>query len=352
LEGVVKKVSGVAQDVERIGQLVGNSFTRFCGKRVFITGGTGFLGTWLLETLAWLNTQYERTCQIDILTRNPLIFLGKVPHLAGRTDIRFVTGDVKTLGYQDRAYDFIIHAAAPAEPGASRSRPFEVADTIVEGTRRVLALAAQQKPEGLLFVSSGAVYGLQPPELSRVPEDFLGGPSLNSSRAVYGEAKRYAEMLCALYREQFNVPVHIARLFTLVGPYQDLGAGFAVTDFIRDGLRGLPLRVHGDGTTVRSYYYAADCAAALFKILLEAPIGRVYNVGSDEPVSILALAEKVAAVLGSRSGIIVEQPPQSGRLPARYVPDIQLGKTEIGLGVWTSLDDALQRAVQWYQLCQ
>ncbi len=345
---MVKASPIVAQDVERVVQLVGNSLTRLLGKRVFITGGTGFLGTWLIETLAWFNTQCDRSCQIDVLTRHPENFARKAPHLAERTDIHLLAGDVQRFDYPDRAYDFIIHAAAPAEPGASQSEPFEVADTIVEGTRRVLGLAARKTPEGFLFVSSGAVYGRQPPDLSHMPEDYPGGPILNSSRAVYGEAKRYAEMLCVLYRKRFNVPLRIARPFALIGPYQDLESGFAVTDFIRDGLRGLPLRIRGDGTTIRSYYYAADCAAALFKILLDAPLGRVYNVGSDEPVTILTLAEKVAAVLGSQSSLIVEQPPQPGRPPARYVPAICLGKTEIGLDVWTSLDEALQRTIDWY----
>ena len=345
---MVKASPIVAQDVERVVQLVGNSLTRLLGKRLFITGGTGFLGTWLIETLAWFNTQCDRSCQIDVLTRHPENFARKVPHLAKRTDIHLLAGDVQRFAYPDGAYDFIIHAAAPAEPGASQRKPFEVADTIVEGTRRVLALAARKIPEGFLFVSSGAVYGIQPPALSHMPEGYPGGPNLNSSRAVYGEAKRYAETLCALYREQFSVPVRMARPFAMVGPYQDLDSGFAATDFMRDGLHNLPLHIRGDGTTVRSYYYAADCAAALLKILLDAPLGRVYNVGSDEPVTILALAEKIAAALGGQLSIIVEQPPQPGRPPARYVPDIRLGKTEIGLDVWTGLDEALQRTIDWY----
>jgi nucleoside-diphosphate-sugar epimerase len=348
MEGVVKIPPIVAQDVERVVQRVGNSLTRLLGKRLFITGGTGFLGTWLIETLAWFNTQCDRSCQIDVLTRHPEKFAKKVPHLAERSDIHLLAGDVQRFDYPDRAYDFIIHAAAPADPGALQRESVEVADTIVAGTRHVLALAAQKIPEGFLYVSSGAVYGLQPPDLWHVPEDYSGGPTLNSSRAVYGEAKRYAETLCALYQERFDISLRIARPFALVGPYQDLESGFAVTDFIRNGMRELPLRIHGDGTTIRSYYYAADCAAALFKILLEAPIGRVYNVGSDEPVTILALAKKIAAIFGGQSNIIVEQPFQPGRLPARYVPDIRLGKTEIELDVWTSLDEALQRTVDWY----
>jgi nucleoside-diphosphate-sugar epimerase len=346
---MVKTSPIVAQDVERVVQLVGTSVTRLLGKRLFITGGTGFLGTWLIETLAWFNTQCDRSCQIDVLTRHPENFARKAPHLAERTDIHLLAGDVQSFDYPNRAYDFIIHAAAPADPGTHQREPLQVAEMIVEGTKRILEFARRRSVECFLFVSSGAVYGTQPPTLLHLSEDYAGGPVPGNPRAAYGEAKRYAEVLCTLYCNQYGLPVHIARPFTFVGPYQDLEAGFAVTDFLRDGLRGLPLRIRGDGTTIRSYYYAADCAVALLKILLEAPIGQIYNVGSDEPVSILALARSVATALGDRPTIVVEQKPGSDQLPARYVPDMSRGKTELGLAVWTSLDEAVRRTATWLQ---
>ena len=349
MESVVKTSPGVTQDIVRVVQLSKPSLARLAGKRLLITGGTGFLGTWLLETLAWFNMQSARACQIDVLTRQPEKFARKMPHLVERTDIHLLVGDVQRFTYPDRAYDFIIHAAAPADPGTHQREPLQVAETVVEGTQRVLEFARRQSVESFLFVSSGAVYGTQPPTLSHLPEDYAGGPVIGDPRAAYGEAKRYAEMLCTLYCDQYGLPVHIVRPFTFVGPYHDLEAGFAVTDFLRDGLRGLPLRIRGDGTTIRSYYYAADCVVALLKILLEAPIGRIYNVGSDDPVSILALAQSVAAALGTRPSIVVEQQPRPNRLPARYVPDTRLGKADLGIMVWTDLGTALQNTIAWFR---
>ncbi|MBI4855213.1 MAG: NAD-dependent epimerase/dehydratase family protein [Acetobacterium woodii] len=182
-------------------------------------------------------------------------------------------------------------------------------------------MAIQKDIEGFLFVSSGAVYRVQPPDLERIPEDYLGALDVTNIRSAYGEAKRYAEMLCTLYHQRHGLPMHIARPFTFVGPYQDLNSGFAITDFIRDGLQGGPLTIQGDGTTVRSYCYAADLTAMLWKILLQSSVGRVYNVGSDESISILELANKVISsgyFSGSDSCVETKYEIQASAVRARY----------------------------------
>jgi dTDP-glucose 4,6-dehydratase len=336
----------IEQDIAQVAQTVGPSLERLRGKRLLITGGTGFIGTWLLETISWLNERWDKPCRVYVPTRSPERFIRKVPHLV-RADIVLLPGDVRAFEYPDDRCDMIIHAAAPADPHTLARDPLGVTTTIVDGTRRVLELAAQKRVETFLFVSSGAVYGSQPPELERVPEDYVGGPDLANPRSAYGEAKRCAEVLCALYREKFGVPIRIARPFTFVGPYQDLQAGFAVTDFLKEGLQGLPLHIRDDGTTVRSYCYASDMVVALWKILLETPVGRAYNVGSDEPISILELAHRVANVLDRSVEISVAVEPVQGRLPERYVPDTSRGKAELGLTIRVDLQVALMRTLSW-----
>jgi len=336
----------IEQDIAQVAQTVGTSLERLRGKRLLVTGGTGFIGTWILETVSWLNDQWDQPCRVYVPTRSPERFIGKVPHLV-RDDIVLLPADVRAFEYPDDLCDMIIHAAAPADPRALALDPLGVATIIVDGTRRALELAAQKQVESFLLVSSGAVYGSQPPELERVPEDYVGGPDLVNPRSAYGEAKRYAEVLCVLYYEKFGIPIRIARPFTFVGPYQDPDAGFAVTDFLKQGLQGLPLHIHGDGTTVRSYCYASDMVVALWKILLEAPTGRAYNVGSEEPISILELAHRVAAVLDRSIEISVASAPVQGRLPARYVPDTSRGKAELGLTIRVDLQVALMRTLSW-----
>jgi len=350
MESLVKRQAAhviIQQDIGHVIQVVGDSLNRLRGKRLLVTGGTGFIGTWLLETVSQINEEWDQPCRVYVPTRNPEGFARKAPHLAARLDITLLPGDVCSFEYPDDACDFIVHAAAPADPLTLLRDPLGVAETIVDGTQRVLELAARKKVASFLFVSSGAVYGIQPPDLERVPEDYAGGSNIASPGSAYGEAKRYAEMLCALYHQNSGVAVRIARPFTFVGPYQDLNAGFAVTDFIRDALQGLPLHIQGDGTTVRSYYYASDLAAALWRILLDGPVGRAYNVGSDEPISILELARKIILILGTPTEIIVGGKPVPGKRPHRYVPDISRGRSELGLPVGTGLEEALRRTLDW-----
>jgi len=338
----------IEQDIAQVAQTVGPSLERLRGKRLLITGGTGFIGIWLLETISWLNDQWDQPCRIYVPTRSPERFIRKVPHLV-RADIVLLSGDVRAFEYPDDRCDMVIHAAAPADPQTSDRDPLGVASIIVDGTRRALDLAVQKKVESFLLVSSGAVYGSQPPELERVPEDYMGGPDLTNPRSAYGEAKRYAEVLCALYCEKFGVPIRIARPFTFVGPYQDIDAGFAVTDFLKEGLQGLPLHIRGDGTTVRSYCYASDMVAALWQILLNGAVGRAYNVGSDEPISILELARMVVSALPVPVDVVMSGKQVPRHKSPRYVPDITRGRSELDVIPTVGLDEALRRTLQWAQ---
>lgn len=170
---------------------------------------------------------------------------------------------------------------------------------------------------------------------------------MSSARSAYGEGKRYAEVLCAAYHRHRGVPVTVARPFTFVGPYQSLDDGFAVTDFIREGLLGNPLVIKGDGTTVRSYAAPLDMLRALWGVLLRGRAGRAYNVGSDEPVSIHELARRVAATLDRPVEIDVMQQPIQGSRPPRYVPSIARLESELGLRPVVGLDAALRDAITW-----
>lgn len=354
MESMVDKPSSnaiVKQDVESIVRTI-SDMSRLCGKRLLITGGTGFIGTWLLETISWLNDCRSFNCTVYVPTRNPDLFAHKAPHLARRPDIVLLPGQLGNLETRISQCDVIIHAAAPADPRTLKIDPLSVAEAIVAGTKQALEFAVRRNVASFLFISSGAVYGTQPSSLSHISEDYIGGLNTSQPQSAYGEAKRYAEVLCTLYHDKFGVPIHIARPFTFVGPYQSLNAGFAVTDFIRNGLKGLPIYIEGDGTTVRSYSYAADLTAALWKVLLDGPVGRAYNVGSDEPISILELAHQVVATLNSPVDIIVSSQPVPGQLPSRYVPDTRRGMTELGLTMWTNLKEALRRTTQWMQETQ
>ena len=314
------------------------------GKRIFITGGTGFIGAWLLESFAWANAKLDLGASATVLSRNPITFAARMPHLAARSDLIFHEGDVRNFSFPAGSFDFVIHAgttsSAPVEP-------LEMFATVVDGTRRVLELAATRSTRKLLFVSSGAVYGRQPAGLTHVPEDYAGAPDPLDPASAYGEGKRAAELACALAGQKHGFETKIARGFAFVGPHLPLDAHFAIGNFIRDGLRGGPIRVRGDGTPFRSYLYAADLAAWLWTILLRGKSCHPYNVGSEEALTIAQVARAAAAAFNPERIVIIDKQPVPGAPPQHYVPSTKRAREELGLQTRIALNDAIARTILW-----
>jgi dTDP-glucose 4,6-dehydratase len=244
--------------------------------------------------------------------------------------------------------DLVIHAATDASAALLASHPLAMLDTVVQGTRAALRLAEDIGARRLLLTSSGAVYGRQPAALTHMPETFLGAPDPSLPGSAYAEGKRVAETMCACATAEGGLETVVARCFAFVGPYLPLDTHFAIGNFIRDSLRGEPIRIAGDGTPHRSYLYAADLAAWLWTILLRGAPGRPYNVGSARSLSIAALAEEVRTALGSPHPVEVAGTPVPGAEPHRYVPDVSRAERELGLREHVALGDAIRRTAEWH----
>jgi nucleoside-diphosphate-sugar epimerase len=317
--------------------------------RLLITGGTGFFGTWLLESLTWAVDRFQLPLEAVVLTRSPESFAAKSPHLAGNQAIRVHRGDVRDFAFPGGRFTHIIHAAFPSTmPPAD---PRETASLILRGTERTLDFAEQTCAQQLLFISSGAVYGRQPANLSAVPESYPGSPDTCDARSAYGESKRMAELLCHLQAQHREISVKVARCFAFVGPHLPLDGHFAIGNFIRDALCGGPIYIRGDGTAVRSYLYAADLAVWLWTILVAGKPGRAYNVGGDEAVSMSELARRVRDELAPGAEIQQAQAPLPGQALDRYVPDVALAASELQLRPRVTLEDAVSRTADWARRC-
>jgi UDP-glucuronate decarboxylase len=338
----------VRDDIKTIVNLVGPAFARLSGKSLLLTGGTGFIGSYLLETLAYVNDHVLATpCRIYVTTRDSKRVGERFPHLAARKDLILIETDVRSFRKTAEPCQFVLHAAAASDAKLFLKDPLGTTETIVDGTKAVLASIGPEV-ESFLFVSSGAVYGAQPADCPWLSEDHAGGPDLRDPRSCYAEAKRYAELLCRIFQQRHGVPVSVARLFTVVGPYQELNSTSAVIDFIRQALDGTTIRIRDDGEARRSYCYVTDAVTALWKLLLRPDLAETCNVGSDlEVVSFRELAHRIGRCLGKPVSVLVEGAPASGILGRRYAPDVNRLRQKTGFGPMTPLDQALSRTIDW-----
>jgi len=335
------------EDLDHVFNAVGPHWERLRNQRLLITGGTGFIGKWLLATFLYANRRLGLAAHVTVLSRCPDNFLAAHPKLRNAEEITWLKSDVKDFVHDEAGdYNFAIHAATDV---VAESTPVEILAACYKGTQRVLdSLSRGTSSRRMLLLSSGAIYGRIPQEISVIPEEWLGSPDPLALASAYGEGKRISEMLCSMAAsERPGLEVAIARCFAFVGPYLPLDKHFAIGNFIGAALRGEDICILGDGTPLRSYLYAADLSHWLWVMLFDAPSCRAYNIGGTEAVSIGELAHRVNRVLGSSGQVSVALKPIPGIAAQAYVPSVIRASAELGLTPHVGLDEAILRTARW-----
>jgi len=320
------------------------------GAKLLVTGGTGFMGTWLAELVACLNDEHRFGTGLTLLARSTDRFSLEHPHLSGRPDVALVKADIRHVVEIPQDTRYVIHAAASPDNRAHASEPVETMELIANGTSAILrAVGRCSSFSRLLNLSSALVSGRQSPELPALPESSAEAPPPGAVTSAYGEAKRYAETLCSSARSQYKVPVVTARPFAFVGPFMQLDRPWAVTDFLRDALTGQAIRVLGDGQTVRSYLYGSEAAFWLLRTLVAGVPGQAYNVGSAEAVTLEGLAQLIASQFSPRPEVRLNAGGAAVH-KTRLVPDLALARKALQLEARIPLASAIQRTVAWHRV--
>lgn len=339
-----------ASDLDHVLRHTAPEWTHLRGARIFLTGGTGFFGRWLVESFAAANRELSLGARLQVLTRDPNGAVRRIPVLANDPSIELIGGDVRDFTFPAFAATHVIHGATTASAALNDERPLEMFDTIVAGTRRVVDYARACGAARMLYLSSGAVYGTQPLTVDHVSEEFTGGPDPLDPRQAYAEGKRAAELIATLGATSAGFALSIARCFAFVGPGLPLDAHFAIGNFMRDAMRGGPIRLTGDGTPRRSYQHAADLAIWLWTLLVRGPAGRAYNVGSSHAIGLYELAQLIADLAPERCEVVRAREPDGTQPPPRYVPCTRRAEQELGLVERIALPDAIERTMRWHRV--
>jgi len=340
--------SQILSDLEEIIQTSVSDLEEIVNKPLVITGASGFVGTWL--TLSWVATRKKLNGkgQLLITSRNPQSLLPLISVVDSHSPVIALSSDIRNLHIPSEFRNGnLIHAATPASAALNASDPAAMLKIIIEGQERVIVEAVRMNNK-LLFLSSGAVYGRQPLDLSHLPETWEGAPQIGDISSAYHEGKRVAELMGNIAATKQGLNFVSARLFAFIAPFLPLGTHFAAGNFIRDALSSNQIEIQSGGGSVRSYLYATDLCSSLWALLTRGETETAYNVGSEHEVSIKNLALEVASCTNRNVEVVVRGVDNSENVN-RYVPSVTKMEVELGWKINVPLQDSLFRTIQWYR---
>ena len=352
------------RDLDYVCENLRGEFSKMAGRRVLMTGGAGFLGYYMVQSVLHWNDRAGTGEKIHMTVFDN--YVRGVPAwleaLAGRSDLTLKRFDIRhPLPDPMPEFEYIIHAAGIASPKYYREKPLETMDANIDGLRRLLEYARARRDQGrdfngFIFYSSSEIYGDPASDMIPTAEDYRGNVSCTGPRACYDESKRYGETLCVVFAKHYEVPVRQVRPFNNYGPGLKISDRRVIPDFARDVMAGRDIVMFSDGKPMRTFCYAADAVCGYYKALVNGRPGEPYNVGIDRPeISMKDLAERVVStareLFDYRGRVVTGVSEETDYLvdnPNRRCPDMTKSRTELGYNPTILVDEGLRRSLTWY----
>lgn len=343
----------INKDLNEIIVGMGNDVKKLEGKTVLISGGSGFIGSYIVAAINELNRQkLSKKCTVISLDN---YISGKKNRLVGldidKKYIKLIKADVTKPVKINKKIDYIIHAAGIASPIYYQKYPVETIESAIFGAKYLLELSRKKNVKSFLFFSSSEIYG--DPDIKHLPtsEEYKGNVSSTGPRSAYDESKRLGESLSMVYYRKYHVPVKIVRPFNVYGPGMYPDDFRVIPSFISSALTHKTIVVHNNGVQTRTFCYITDAVTFFLKVLLSENNGQVYNVGSNEKeITINELAQKICKLFDYKIPVkLITYPntyPQDE--PKRRLPNISKIKKATGYSPRINLESGLKRMIQWY----
>ena len=331
----------IEEDIKFLVKRLNVESVRFEDKTVLVTGGAGFLGSWICDVLV------RRGSMVICLDNFSSGKRENVEYLESLENFRLVKHDISQSIFFDEDIDLVLHLASRASPLEFSRFPIQILKANTLGTWVALGIAKKHRAR-LIYASSSEVYGDPDPRYIPTPESYYGNVNPVGVRSCYDEAKRAAEAFVMAYKVQHGVDVRIVRIHNTYGPRMraDDVYGRVVTRFIDQALRGVPLTVFGDGRQTRSFTYVTDMVLGILKATYFPDLsGEVFNLGSGEEMEIIGLAETVLELTGSDSEIEFHPLPPDD--PKRRCPDTSKAERLLKWKAETSLKEGLNKTISW-----
>lgn len=341
----------VLEDIKNIVNELGKEANKFEGKTLLISGGGGFIGSYIISVISFLNRNiFKKTCHV--ISLDNYITGSRRGLLSSRKEkwVRQIEHNVIKPYKTRNKIDYIIHAAGIASPIYYRRSPLETIDVTICGVRNLLELAKNKKVRSFLYFSSSEIYGNPDPKFIPTPEDYKGNVSSIGPRSPYDESKRLGETICKVYFDLYKLPIKIVRPFNVYGPGMKPKDYRVLPMYLNSALENKPLPVHYPGRQTRTFCYISDAVTAFLKVLLSDKNGEVYNVGSnDEEINMYDLAKLFIKLYECDLKIKKISYPQSypADEPQRRKPSLVKIKKDIHFRPKISLETGLSRYIAW-----